>query len=150
MKKKAKAKSKAKAMESDIAEIFCIKKQEHIRDIQDLLSHVYSTDELEKIIFFLENSQPKIKINTRKRKPQNLLFIENKSPKKKTSEQPHSQDKVTNESSLVCEPLQCLAYIQSGRQCSRKVRNRAGNYCGLHTVLHYGDVNTGFLNKNTI
>lgn len=140
-------------MESDIVEIFCIKKQEHIRDIQDLLSHVYSNYELDKIILYLESSQPKIKINPRKRKPQNLLFIENKPPKKKTSEHPHSQDtpvEATNEYSSICEPLQCLAYIQSGRQCSRKVRNRVGNYCGLHTVLHYGDVNTGFLNKNTI
>ncbi len=102
-------------------------------------------DEMDKIIISLEKSQPKIKINTRKtkkNKDKSDVFTKCKKETDPKGLVVHNH----NSSS----PVQCLAYIQSGRQCSRKVRNSNKSYCGLHNILHYGDINTGYLIKNTI
>lgn len=132
-------------MESELFEIFNIHKQGLIRDIHNLLSDVCSQDEMDKIIISLEKSQPKIKINTRKtkkNKDKSDVFTKCKKETDPKGLVVHNH----NSSS----PVQCLAYIQSGRQCSRKVRNSNKSYCGLHNILHYGDINTGYLIKNTI
>ncbi len=150
-------------------EIFNAKKQDHIRDIQDLLSHTCSRIQLDKIVLFLEKSEPKIKISQKKKRMEH----DSQSTAKKTLKcssakecfdtakaDAHTQaptkdyfderNALNSSETITNVPRQCMAYIQSGRQCSRMVRHSTRNYCGLHTILHYGDITTGYLNKNTI
>jgi hypothetical protein len=135
-------------MESDLFEIFNIQKQDLIRDIHNLLVDVCSQDELDKIIISLEKSRPKIKINNRITKKTKGV-CKNKSDVFTKSEK-EIVGKVEDDNQNSSQSVQCWAYIQSGRRCSRKVRNSNKNYCGLHNVLHYGDIKTGYLIKNTI
>lgn len=44
----------------------------------------------------------------------------------------------------------CQAYVQCAKRCSRKVDGQQQRYCGLHTILRFGDIHTGYLKKNNI
>jgi hypothetical protein len=59
------------------------------------------------------------------------------------------QNQSTRKHLITDSEMRCIAYVQSGQQCSRRVKNKYDRYCGLHSVLRFGDLHTGYLKKNS-
>lgn len=117
-------------LENDLFEIFNIKRHEIILDIARLMKTVDTKKSSKDALFqHLETYCPKFKIS-KKRKKYNSI------------------QEATKSANVYSK--RCMAYIQCGRRCSRNVKTDEQKYCGLHEILHYGDIETGFLNKNTI
>lgn len=117
-------------LENDLFEIFNIKRHEIILDVARLMKSVDIKKNCKDAFFHhLETFSPKFKLS-KKRKKSNL------NPEPSSTANLYSK--------------RCMAFIQCGRRCSRNVKTNEQKYCGLHEILHYGDIETGFLNKNTI
>lgn len=93
-----------------------------LRDIQECIVNFTNYTDLQKHITFLENTEVK--------------FPKNKPPKKKSPK------------IMKVSMKRCQSYIQNGRQCSRNVKDSEKIYCGLHNLQPFGNMQTGFLNKN--